>query len=146
MPITNRNLEPGTRLVATYKKARHTCEVAATDDGKLVFRYDGKDYKSPSSAGSAVMGGTACNGWRFWTIEGEEHEPKAGKAPETNGAKKTIRVIKKVPNQKGVAEGQARYFCSDCMKGFTGPSAPFPATCPDGHAREADERTSEAAD
>src|SRR3546814_1952134 len=40
-------------------------------------------YKSPSAAGSAVMGGTACNGWRFWSLEGEEAAPKerAPKAP-----------------------------------------------------------------
>ena len=42
---------------------------------------DGKRFKSPSAAGSAVMGGTACNGWRFWSVEGEETKPAASKRP-----------------------------------------------------------------
>ena len=72
MPIENRDLPAGTRLVATYKKQAFVCTVEAEDDGKLAFVLeDGKRYKSPSSAGSAVMGGSACNGWRFWSVEGQ---------------------------------------------------------------------------
>jgi hypothetical protein len=59
----------GTRLTANYKKAEHTAAVVAGEDGKLVYRLaDGREFTSPSAAGSAVMGGVACNGWRFWTI------------------------------------------------------------------------------
>ncbi len=70
MAIENRNLPAGTRLVANYKKQAFACTVEAEADGKLAYVVDGKRYKSPSSAGSAVMGGSACNGWRFWSVEG----------------------------------------------------------------------------
>ena len=50
-------LEMGTVLVATYKKQRHTAEVAADEEGKTIFRLaDGREFKSPSAAGST--------GWR----------------------------------------------------------------------------------
>ena len=58
-----KKLAPGTRLVAKYKGAEHAVEVLAGDDGKLRFRLaDGREFGSPSAAGSAVMGGIACNG------------------------------------------------------------------------------------
>ncbi len=86
MPIENRDLPAGTRLVATYKKQAFVCTVEAEDDGKLAFVLeDGKRYKSPSSAGSAVMGGSACNGWRFWSVEG------AAPAPTTTPATRAPR-------------------------------------------------------
>ena len=73
MPIENRNLEAGTRLVATYKKQTYVCKVEKREDGKLEYVLDdGRRFASPSAAGSAVMVGSACNGWRFWTVEGEE--------------------------------------------------------------------------
>jgi hypothetical protein len=72
MSIEDRNLKPGTVLVARYKRRDHRCEVVKGEDGRVAFRVGGKDYGSPSAAGSAVMGGTACNGWRFWTPEGAE--------------------------------------------------------------------------
>jgi len=34
-----------------------------TDDGIRYRLDDGRKFKSPSAAGSAVMGGKACNGW-----------------------------------------------------------------------------------
>jgi hypothetical protein len=80
MAIENRNLLAGTRLVANYKKQTYVCSIEAAEEGEgIVFVYDGKSYKSPSAAGSAVMGGTACNGWRFWSVEGEEPKPAAEK-------------------------------------------------------------------
>ena len=70
MNIENRELTAGTKLVARYKKQEHTCEVVEVD-GAIRYRLaDGREFKSPSSAGSAVMGGTACNGWRFWSVAG----------------------------------------------------------------------------
>ena len=66
-------LQPGMRLAATYKKAEHTAEVVEGEDKKLRFRLaDGREFTSPSAAGSAVMGGIACNGWRFWSIATDE--------------------------------------------------------------------------
>jgi type IV secretory pathway VirB10-like protein len=79
MPIENRNLEPGTVLVARYKKQERTCEVVQTDDGLRYRLDDGREFKSPSSAGKAAIDGVACNGWRFWSLQGTEpkREPKA---------------------------------------------------------------------
>ena len=140
MPIENRNLSPGTKLVATYKKQAHTCTVVE-QKGKTLFEYNGKTFTSPSAAGSAVMGGVYCNGWRFWSVEGTE--PKAAKAKETatrtENGKKLVRQIKKVPNQKGVAEGSTKFFCSACMNGFTAEGNSVPPTCPEGHAREVED-------
>lgn len=68
-------LEPGTVLVATYKGAEHRAEVFKDEDGKVRYRLeDGRAFKSPSSAASAVMGGIAANGWRFWSLQGDALE------------------------------------------------------------------------
>src|SRR6202521_2519278 len=86
MTIENRELAAGTRLVARYKKQDRTCEVVETPDGLRYRLDDGTDHKSPSSAGKAAMDGVACNGWRFWSVEGTEapkREPKA-KADKPN--------------------------------------------------------------
>src|SRR5713226_4446691 len=80
MPIENRELAAGTRLVARYKKQDRTCEVVETPDGLRYRLDDGTEHKSPSSAGKRAMDGVACNGWRFWSIAGTEkpkREPKA---------------------------------------------------------------------
>ena len=83
-------LEPGTVLVAKYKGAEHQAEVIEGEDGKTLYRLvDGREFKSPSSAGSAVMGGVACNGWRFWSLLGETPATDAKPAPaKTRKARK----------------------------------------------------------
>ncbi len=88
--ITDRNLKPGTKLVARYKGKDHRCEVVKTKDGVAYRLKDGKEFKSPSSAGSAVMGGSACNGWRFWSIVGAEPKasPKKAKSAKAKPAPK----------------------------------------------------------
>ena len=58
----------GTKLVATYKKALHPCEVVATDNGIAFQLADGKTYMSPSSAGKAITGRVSCDGWKFWSL------------------------------------------------------------------------------
>lgn len=69
-------LEPGTVLVARYKDAEYRAEVVGGEDGKTRFRLeDGREFRSPSSAASAVMGGIAANGWRFWSLQGGAAEP-----------------------------------------------------------------------
>ena len=147
MPITNRDLPAGTTLSATFKKQVYTCEVIAGEDGRKLYRFGGKEYTSPSAAGSAVMGGTACNGWRFWSVAGaentdpatapatsEESRTKPTRAVEAHTSKRVFRQIRKVPNQKGVPEGRTKWFCSACMDGFLLESGREPATCPKGHA------------
>ena len=137
MAIENRNLAVGTRLVATYKKQAYVCTLEQ-EEGKPVFVLeDGKRYKSPSSAGSAVMGGSACNGWRFWSVAGEQ--PAAApadlsdtptSAPKPSPAPRAYKLIKRTPNQQGVSEGSTRWFCSACMNGFITEGAETPEICP----------------
>ena len=90
MAIENRNLPVGTRIWANYKKTRYVCTVeAGEEEGSVVYVLeDGSKHKSPSAAGSKVMGGKAVNGWRFWTVEGDE--PAAGPEAE-KPAKKRAR-------------------------------------------------------
>jgi hypothetical protein len=89
-------------------------------EGVAFVLEDGKRFKSPSSAGSAVMGGTACNGWRFWTVEGEAPAATEGdeQAPKATKPTRSRKLIYKLPNQKGVEEGKVKYFCDACQKAF----------------------------
>lgn len=152
MAIIDRNLPVGTTLVATFKKVGYTCQVETGEGGKTVYRLgDGRTFTSPSAAGSAVMGGTACNGWRFWTKDGEAPpakekaapaaprtatEPKLAKTPTPKpAASTTVKQIRRVPNQHGVPEGQAKWFCSSCMSSFIADAKPDPEACPQGHPR-----------
>ncbi len=147
MAITNRDLPQGTRLVANYKKTRYICVVEKDAEGKASYVLeDGRRFKSPSSAASAVMGGSAANGWRFWSLEGEApaaepaaEKPKAKKANGKNG-----KVISKTPNQKGVPEGQVRWFCNGCMASFLVEGADEPEACPQGHRADDPELTAPA--
>ena len=143
MAIEDRNLTVGTRLVANYRKQAHACMVERADEGEAILFVleDGKRYRSPSSAASAVMGGKAVNGWRFWSVQ--DAEPKVregGEKPETQ-PKKSKRLVYRVPNQKGIAEGQSRWFCRACMKGFVIEGGGQPEVCPEGHRGDNPERT-----
>jgi hypothetical protein len=96
MAIQDRNLSVGTKLYARYKGATHTAEVIEKE-GKPVYRLaDGREFKSPSAAGTAITG-LACNGWAFWSvgeppIEAEPEQPKTktktAKTPNAPRAKK----------------------------------------------------------
>ena len=155
MTIYDRNMKPGTQLVGRYHKQSYTCEVIEKE-GKLIYRLaDGREFKSPSAAGMAITG-HACDGWVFWSVQTAEAapattEPVTERAPaaatiepettsvaippavETAPAKKRIF---RLPNQKGIPEGQTRWFCSGCMKGFLMPTGQEPAACPEGHPWE----------
>lgn len=155
MPIDNRDLPVGTRLTAKYKGQQYVCVVEAAEGGEGVVYalQDGKTHKSPSSAGMEVMGGKAVNGWRFWTVEGEA--PAAAEAPaapakaakgdkakttaKTAKAKapaKAKKLIYKVPNQNGQAQGTTRWFCTACMAAFTALGDEQPQVCPEGHRND----------
>ena len=134
MALENRNLKPGTKLVARYKKQEFTCEVVKTEEGIRYRLKDGKEFKSPSSAGSAVMGGSACNGWRFWSLEGDLKEPTA--KATTKKAKKAKPVFEPMEDQTGALDGEVRYFCSACMDVFSAPKGVDPVGCPKGHKNE----------
>ena len=109
MPLENRNLEPGTVLVARYKKQDRTCEVVQTEEGLRYRLDDGSEHKSPSSAGKAAMGGVACNGWRFWSLQGTEKPKREPKAKVEKLAKPAPKKApaKAAPKGKG-EEGQVR--------------------------------------
>ena len=135
--IENRNLMVGTRLVGRYKGQTCAAEVVQTEEGLRYRLGDGREFKSPSSAGSAVMGGHACNGWRFWGLEGEG--PKATEPTPvadtraTGSSPRAARFIYRVPNQGGVAEGQTRFWCRGCMASFLADAGATPEACPEGH-------------
>ena len=150
MPIENRNLEPDTKLISTYKKETFHALVVAGAEGKVLYQlspYDGQEFKSPSSAGTAITG-KACNGWAFWSLEtdigpSEPEEPDGsegqGEDPsgeDTQQAPQTAQ-FRRVPNQKGVGEGEVRLYCDACQKSFTAPAGQQPENCPEGHGRDA---------
>ena len=82
MAIENRNLEVGTRLIAKYLKLEYHAEVVAGEGGKVLYQLpDGREFKSPSSAATAITG-KAANGWNFWSVESENQENQDEDAPE----------------------------------------------------------------
>jgi hypothetical protein len=138
MALANRNLEAGTRLVARYKGQTHKAEVVQTEGGLRYRLEDGREFKSPSSAGSAVKGGKSCNGWDFWSLDGQEQPPKEPKT-KAKGKGSKFRTIKKLPNQQGLEEGQVRYWCSACQKSFVVEDGQEPEACPEGHRNDEEE-------
>ena len=145
MSIENRDLKAGTALVARHKGQEYKAEVVETEAGIRYRLPDGREFKSPSSAGSAVMGGTACNGWRFWSIPGEngaseKRKPAAKK--EKPAAKKTSKKQQPATSfasrRRSEAKGfkrldDGRFFCSVCMDAFEAPDGVDPIGCPKGH-------------
>ncbi len=150
MVIENRNLTAGMRLVANYKKQAHGCtvEVSADGDRNEFVLADGRRLKSPSAAGTAVIG-TACNGWRFWSGEGARSIPTTTVAPTRPAKPKAtangVKVFYRSPNQRGLAEGQIRYYCNACAAGFVADQAAFSGmpvdACPNGHSNDDPELT-----
>ena len=141
MAIEDRNLEPGTKLIAKYKEEEYKAEVIAGEDGKVKYRLaDGREFKSPSSAGAAITN-KACNGWAFWSVE-------AGGAPseaKETGEQTPTAGFRRVPNQKGVEEGEVRLYCDACQKSFTAPVGAPAEQCPEGHTSNGvQEATTEA--
>ena len=147
MAIENRNLPAGTILKAKYKGSTWRLLVLEADEGKKGYQLidptggGSEIYKSPSAAGSAVMYGVACNGWRFWSIEGEEPvtPPDETTTKASASTKRVFKNLKRTPNQQGVAEGQERWYCSACQKGFLVEAKSTPSACPEGHAAEVED-------
>jgi len=134
MPIENRDLAAGTRLVARYKKAEHTATVVEGEEGGLRYRLeDGREFKSPSAAGSAVMGGVACNGWRFWSLAGEAEPAPPKKQRKSAKREAKTQGFHRLPDEEGAEEGTTKFFCDACMEAFVVPAGEEPATCPKGH-------------
>ena len=119
MPIEDRNLEPGTVLSARYKKQDRTCEVVQTEDGPRYRLDDGSEHRSPSSAGKAAMGGVACNGWRFWSVEGTEPKAKAEKPAKAQKKPSATKSAPKKPSakKKSAKKPKAAKMASDASYG-----------------------------
>ncbi len=139
MPIENRNLIPGTRLVGRYHKQPYSCEVVEGEAGKIRFKLeDGREFKSPSAAGMAITG-HACDGWVFWGLEmASDPQSLAPEQPETPDkpkpeSKKTG--VYRLKNQKGTPEGQVRWFCYDCGEPFHAPAEEKHPVCPNKHEK-----------
>ena len=82
MALEDRNLKAGKKLAAKYKGEVYTAEVVEGEDGILYRFADGREFKSPSSAGAAVKGGgKTCDGWEFWSVEGAPAVPPRGSYP-----------------------------------------------------------------
>jgi hypothetical protein len=137
MSIEKRDLPVGTRLVGRHKKQEYRATVVEGEAGGLRYRLeDGREFRSLSSAGSAVMGGISCNGWRFWSVAdgGEAPPAKPGRKSARRHAKTGL--FERLPDEEGLLEGMARYFCSACMDDFLAPADQQPSECPQGHRDE----------
>ena len=83
-------LAPGTRLAAKYKGVEYSATVVEAKSGGIRYRFDdGQEFGSLSAAGTAVMGGIACNGWRFWSVA--ESAPKRKPAAKRSTTKRAAR-------------------------------------------------------
>lgn len=87
--ITDRNaIQPGIKLIASYKKDDYTAVVVG-NIGPSVEIVDGpssaaaimnQPFKSLSKAAMAITGNSV-NGWRWWSVVGQEPKAKTGPAP-----------------------------------------------------------------
>ena len=96
MAIEDRNLSIGTKLWAKYKGQVYAAEVVRkngeTGNDAILYKLsDGREFKSPSAAGTAITQ-KACNGWAFWT----EGEPGEGTGP-TRGTRAPRSNVNAVP-------------------------------------------------
>ncbi len=136
MAIEDRNLAVGTKLVARYKGHEYDCIVTAREGDNVGYKMEcpdhpdlhGQEFKSLSSAGSTIMGGNACNGWRFWSVAGSEEAKPKSKAKKKTKANSGNGVIERM--------GDGRYFCSACQEPFEAPEGVEPQGCPKGHRPE----------
>ncbi len=126
MPIEDRELAAGTRLVARYKQEEHVCEIVRTDAGRRYRLADRREFASPSGAGRAVIG-HACNGWRFWSVAGADvAEPprraKTSKQTTPTQGRKTAKQgksrAKAAHARRQTTEGAGGFGCGRCAATF----------------------------
>ena len=107
MAITNRNLEPGIKLIARYKGNTYHGLVTDGEDRQVRYQltpHHGKEYKSLSSLGTAVTG-KPCNGWAFWSIDSSETGVGAA-TPEVDAAESAPAEVTEFP-EVALLEGAA---------------------------------------
>jgi len=136
MTIEDRNLTAGTKLWSRYKGAVHTAEVVAhaDDKGNETIAYklaDGREFKSPSAAGTAITA-KVCNGWSFWsTGEPTEKAPRTSPTARQGGTVNAVpkptsrRSRRKEPARNGdgevlpiVEQTDGRFECGECGQNF----------------------------
>jgi hypothetical protein len=134
MAITDRNLSAGTKLWARYKGATYTAEVIEAEGGHRYQLSDGRAFKSPSAAGTAITQ-KACNGWAFWSV-GEPTEP-APKPERASSSRRTVNAVPKPEKRSGhsrkgrdiprdpnghalpiVAQVDGTFECANCSASF----------------------------
>src|SRR5437867_7697414 len=105
MAIQDRNLSVGTKLYARYKGQTYTAEVI-DKEGKPGYRLaDGREFKSPSAAGTAITG-LACNGWAFWSVgDGAENTGPVTSTKARSPARSTS-TITPAPKPKSKRRGR----------------------------------------
>lgn len=135
MPIKKRRLEPGTVLVGNYKKDRHECRVDLQAGKQVFVLTDGRPFKSPSAAAGAIMGRKAVNGWLFWSLS--DADVSRPLLPAQLRQTPHGKPLRRLPNQRGIEAGKARYWCNACMKSFVGDAMELPDRCPAGHTTDA---------
>ena len=139
MAVEKQEFTVGTRLVGRYKKATYTVEVVETGEGKRFRLEDGRESKSLSAAGSAIMGGKAVNGWRFWSLESEGAAQAGQEQTERpNGKEQKPPALRPTSSQEGVPNGQKRWWCMACCDAFLAPASITPVGCPQGHSAKTD--------
>src|SRR6266511_2942235 len=101
MAIQDRNLSVGTKLYARYKGQTYTTEVIEKDGGTAYRLSDGREFKSPSAAGTAITE-KACNGWAFWSVgDGAENS-----GPVTSTKTRPAAKITPAPKPAGKRRGR----------------------------------------
>ena len=139
MAVDKQEFTAGTRLTGRYKKATYMVEVVETGEGKRIRLEDGREYKSLSAAGSAIMGGKAVNGWRFWSLESEGAAQAGQEQTERpNGKERKPPALRPMSSQEGVPNGQTRWWCEACCDAFLAPASITPVGCPQGHSAKTD--------
>ena len=115
-----KSIAAGQTLVAKYKGTEYRLAVTALEDGALRYDLaDGRTFRSLSAAGSAIMLGVSCNGWRFFSVEGTSPSP-------TKAATRAVkRSTAAVPEAAGTDAEDAptpkpRPQCARCGKTFVG--------------------------
>lgn len=135
MALTNRMLQPGERLAANYRGRTHYVDVVESGGSGVAFRLDTGDvFTSISAAGSHIMGGISCNGWRFWSRVDDLRPPRqvAGRpAPVAHRPKpQPNRNLRPMPSGSATTP---TWWCSSCLAPFTRQQSGSPVECPEGH-------------
>jgi hypothetical protein len=107
MAIQDRNLSIGTQLYARYKGQTYTAEVVEKEGAALYRLSDGREFKSPSAAGTAITE-KACNGWAFWSVgDGSENSGPVTSTKTRPPTKATITPAPKPQSKRRGRKGQS---------------------------------------